>query len=404
MKKEERNKEKMEKGAERDVYAELGVKKVINAAGTYTMVGGSRMSERTLAAMASAARSHVVIKELQARVHERLAAITKNEAAYVTNGAACSLHITGAAAIARHWGRPHASLTPEQTAKCEIVIHRAHRNPYDWALRLLGVKLVEVGYPNSILPTTARELELAITENTAAIYYFFMPPGGWLPSGALGFKETLEVAEKRGIPVVVDAAAQVPPVENLWAITGQGASACIFSGGKDLRGPQASGLVVGRREFMDHVGATAFPTYGVGRMFKVGREEIAGLWSAVEEYVSMDHGARALWAEERIAALESAFRGSPNVSVRRVFPNEAGQPMPQALVRFNWEHRGVGNASESVSSRVLRLLAEGEPSIFSAAAGEDGIFVNPMTLRDDEFEAVTQRLKEIEKEIEKETK
>jgi L-seryl-tRNA(Ser) seleniumtransferase len=382
---------------ERDVYAELGVKKIINAAGTYTAVGGSRMSERTLAAIASAARSHVVIKELQARVHERLAAVTKNEAAYVTNGAACSLHITGAAAIARHWNRPHASLTPEQAAKCEIVIHRAHRNPYDWALRLLGAKLVEIGFPNSILPTTAKDLELAITENTAAIYYFFMPPGGWLPSGALDFGTTVEVAKKHGIPVVVDAAAQVPPADNLWNITEQGASACIFSGGKDLRGPQASGLVVGRREFMDWVGATAFPTYGVGRMFKVGREEIVGLWSAVEEYVSMNHGARAVWAEERIARL--ARDGAAIVSVQRSYPNEAGQPMPQAIVRF----RASGGLSEPVSSFVLRRLAEGDPTVFAAAAGEAGIFINPMTLTDGEFDIVTRRIGEIAREIEGES-
>jgi L-seryl-tRNA(Ser) seleniumtransferase len=381
--------------AERDVYTELGVKKVINAAGTYTMVGGSRMSEGTLSAMASAARSHVVIKELQVEVHQRLASITKNEAAYVTNGAACSLHITGAAAIARHWDRPHTSLTPEQTAKCEIVIHRAHRNPYDWALRLLGVRLVEVGFPNSILPTTAEDLEFALTDNTAAIYYFFMPRGGWLPPGALDFEKTLKVARKRGIPVVVDAAAQVPPVENLWKITEQGASACIFSGGKDLRGPQASGLVVGRREFMDWVEATAFPTYGVGRMFKVGREEIVGLWSAVEEYVSMDHGARAAWAEERVDDLARAFHDSAVVSVERAYPNEAGQPMPQAIVRFKVPEK----LPEPVSSCVLRQLAEGSPSIFTIAAGEDGIFVNPMTLTDSEFEIIIRRIEEIGKEI-----
>jgi L-seryl-tRNA(Ser) seleniumtransferase len=386
------------KETERDVYAELGVKKVVNAAGTYTMVGGSRMSERTLAAMTSAARSHVVIKELQAKVHARLAAVTKNEAAYVTNGAACSLHVTGAAAIARHWGRPHASLTPEQVAKCEIVIHRAHRNPYDWALRLLGVKLVEVGFPNTILPTTAKDLELAITENTAAIYYFFMPQGGWLPSGALDFAKTLETAKKYGIPVIVDAAAQVPPVENLWNITGQGASACVFSGGKDLRGPQASGLVVGHRDFMEWVETTAFPTYGVGRMFKVGREEIVGLWAAVEEYVSMDHGARAAWAEERIAEMSKTFGGSTVVSVRRAYPNEAGQPMPQAIVRFEVPE-SAKKFSEPVSSYLVRRFAEGDPSIFTAAAGEDGIFVNPMTLRDGEFELVTRRIGEIEKEI-----
>ncbi|MDR1740751.1 MAG: hypothetical protein LBR38_02745 [Synergistaceae bacterium] len=370
----------------RDVYSELGVKKIINAAGTYTMVGGSRMSEATIEAMASAARSHVVISELQSKVQERLAVLTRNEAAYVTTGAAAALHITGAAAIAMHCGRPHASLAPEAAAKCEFVVYRAHRNPYDWALRLLGAKLVEVGFPNTIQSPTKRELDLAITDSTAAVYYFFMPRGGWMPDGALGFDDTVEVASARGVPVVVDAAAQLPPVENLWRLTERGASACVFSGGKDLRGPQASGLVVGRREFLAHVAETGFPTYGVGRMFKLGREEIVGLWAAVEQYVSMDHAKRAEWAEARVRGMAEALSAADgNVSVEYCYPNEAGQPMPRALVRFK-KHR---------AEFVLRRLMEGEPPIFTNAAGEDGVFVNPMTLRDDEFGMVVRRLCEI---------
>ncbi len=380
----------------RDIYAELGVKKVINAAGTYTMVGGSRMSERTLDAMREAARSHVVIKELQAKAHERLASITKNEAAFVTNGAACGLHIAGAAAIARHCGRPHASLSAEQIARCEIVVHRAHRNPYDWAVRLLGAKLVEIGFPNTILPTIPQDLELAITENTAAIYYFFMPDGGWIAPGALSLQETLEVAGRFNIPVIVDAAAQLPPLENLWKITGQGASACVFSGGKDLRGPQASGLVVGKKDFMDWVAATAFPTYGVGRMFKLGREEIVGLLSAVEEYVETDHDARKIWSEEQIEKMRGALIESPAVTVERVYPNEAGQPIPQMVVRFKKIDKEL---PETVSAYVLRRLKEGEPSIFTMACGDDGIFINPMTLREDELAVIARRIQVLEKEL-----
>jgi len=381
----------------RDIYTELGVKKVLNAAGTYTMVGGSRMSERTLDAMKEAARSHVVIKELQAKVHERLAHLTKNEAAFVTNGAACALHITGAAAIARHYERPHASLSSEQIAKCEIVIHRAHRNPYDWAMKLLGAKLVEVGFPNMILPTTSEDLELAITEKTVAIYYFFMQPGGWMPKGALSFEKTLEVAERRNIPVIVDAAAQLPPVDNLWRITEMGASACLFSGGKDLRGPQASGLVVGKKCFMEWMERTAFPTYGVGRMFKLGREEIVGLLSAVEEYVTMDHDARNAWCEEQIVKMRDAFKDSGMISVERVFPNEAGQPIPQMIVHFRIPE--TKKLPGDVSAFVLQRLKEGDPSIFTNAAGGDGVFVNPTTLREGETDLVAARIGEIEEEL-----
>ena len=370
----------------RDIYKELGVRTVINAAGTYTMVGGSRMSEETLSAMTSAARSHVVIKDLQQKVHERLAFLTHNEAAFVTNGAACALHIAGAACIARKWGRPHSALSSEQIAKSEIILHRAHRNPYDWSLRLLNATLVEIGFPNMILPTVEDDLEYAITENTAAIFYFFMPPGGWVAKGALGLEETIAVASRHGIPVVVDAAAQVPPAENLWKITGMGADACIFSGGKDLRGPQASGLIVGKKDLFSWIEKTAFPTYGVGRMFKLGREEIVGLLSAVEQYVSADGEERLRWAEEKIASTAAAFENSPLVSVERLYPNEAGQPFPQMKISF---------ARPGCAPEVLRLLREGDPSIFTMAADDESVFVNPMTLRDDEIEAIVKRAGEI---------
>lgn len=376
-----------------DVYTELGVKKIINAAGTYTNVGGSRMSERTLDAMAQAARSHVAIRELQEKVHARLAAVTKNEAAFVTNGAACALHITGAAAIAKHCGRDFPALRPEKIAQCEIIIHRAHRNPYDWAVKLLGAKLVEIGYPNTILPTATSDLEFAITENTCAIYYFYMPAGGWMPPGALTLEQTIAVAKKHNLPVIVDAAAQLPPVENLWAITAKGASTCIFSGGKDLKGPQASGLVVGKRDFMQWVEATAFPTYGIGRMFKLGREEIVGLWFAVEEYVGADHAARSATADAWIERMQNAFKGSPAVTVERAYPNEAGQPIPQAVVRFRTNKALGGSAADYA----LGIFADESPSIFTIKSGDDGLFVNPMTLREDEIDEIIMRIAVIEK-------
>ena len=370
----------------RDIYRELGVRTVINAAGTYTMVGGSRMSEATLEAMASAARNHVVIKELQGKVHDRLASLTRNEAAFVTNGAAAALHVAGAAAIAKRYGRPFQTLSREQIEKSEIVVHRAHRNPYDWSLRLLNCTLVEIGYPNMILPTVKEDLEYAITENTAAVFYFFMPPGGWTARGALSLEETIEVASKRGVPVIVDAAAQVPPAENLWKLTGLGAETCIFSGGKDLKGPQASGLMVGSKEFFSWVERTAFPTYGVGRMFKVGREEIVGLLAAVEQYVSSDGDERLRWAEERVEGAIRAFSDNPVVKAERVFPNEAGQPLPQMAFRF---------ARPGCAGEVLKLLMEGEPAIFTMAADGESVFVNPMTLKDGEIDAIMDRIREI---------
>jgi L-seryl-tRNA(Ser) seleniumtransferase len=175
-------------------------------------------------------------------------------------------------------------------------------------------------------------------------------------------------------------------VDNLWRLTEMGATACVFSGGKDLRGPQASGLIVGKRELFSWIERTAFPEYGVGRMFKVGREEIVGLLAAVEQYVAMDHGARAAWAERRIASTIAEFEGDPVVSVRRVYPNEAGQPFPQMVISF---------AKPGCAAEALRQLREGNPSIFTMAADDRSVFVNPMTLRDDEIDAIVSRVGEV---------
>ncbi len=370
------------------IFEHLGVDTYINAAGTYTMIGGACMSERTLNAINEVARSNVLIQDLQEVVHARLAELTRNEAAFISNGAACGLHITAAACIAKKYNRPFSFLSKEQIEETEIIVFRAHRNPYDWALVRLGVRLVEVGFPNMILPSSKKDLSLAINDKTAAIFFFSMPKGGWIAQGGLTLEETLEVAEKYGIPVIVDGAAQLPPVENLWAITGKGADACVFSGGKDLAGPQSSGLIVGKQDLMKWVKETGFPNYGLGRMFKTGREEIVGLFTAVEEYIAMDHEVRLSWCEKQILLLREGLREFPIFSVERIFPNEAGQPIPQALVRFQ-------SAKKDVASIVLKELRNGNPKIFALNIFENGLFINPMSLKEGDVKKIINRFIEI---------
>jgi len=369
-----------------DVYDRLGVKKLINAAGTYTIVGGSRMSPETLRTMREAAGSFVDIRELQSRVHERLAQITNNESALVVTGAAAGLYVLAAACVCLKLGRAFADLSPSEVEQCEMIVFRAHRNPYDWSLRQLGIKLAEIGYPNMIQPTSVRDLEQAMTPNTAAVFYTAMNQG-WVAEGALSLNDTVAVAARRGIPVVVDGAAQLPPVSNLWAFNQMGAAATVFSGGKDLAGPQASGLIAGSRKLLDAAKEIAFPNYGIGRMLKVGREEMVGLLSAVEQYVSMDHDDRSRWCRDQLEVLKTSFSDYRDVEVVDSYPNEAGQPIARAIVRF--AHEGVG------SDRVIERLRTGVPGVFAIAAGDNGIFVNPMTLAPGEIEMVVQRLKDV---------
>ncbi len=373
----------MKKGE--SIYERLGVQRIINAAGTYTVFGGSRMSEQTLSDIAEASRCFVKIPELQLKAHERIAKLTKNEAAYIATCGAAALYISGGAALARKYKKNVAYLSDEDIRSSEVIMFRAHRSPYDWALLQLGVKIVDVGYPNVIGPASREDLEGAIHENTCAIFYVAGGPGGWLAEGALDLGPTIEIANKYDLPVIVDAAAQLPPVDNLWNFTNAGASAVIFSGGKDLRGPQASGLIVGKREFMHYVNEIGFPKYGIGRMLKVGREEIVGLTSAVEQYVKLDHARRNAWTEGVVQTLKDRLSHLQGVTVSRSFPNEAGQPMPRAIITH----------STMEAELMISLLMAGNPAIITMKAGEHAIFINPMTLEEDEVGQVVSRLREI---------
>lgn len=369
-------------GKKESIYERLGVQRLINAAGTYTVIGGSRMSERTLSDIAEASRSFVEIPKLQQKAHERIASLTKNEAAYIATGGAASIYITAGAALARKYQKKVKYLSQEDIRSSEAIMFRAHRSPYDWGLLQLGVKVVDVGFPNVIGPASREDLEAAISERTCAIFYAAGGPGGWLAEGSLDLKDTLEIAAKHDIPVIVDAAAQVPPVDNLWNFTALGASAVIFSGGKDLRGPQASGLIVGKKDFMRYVSETGFPNYGIGRMLKVGREEIVGLTSAIEQYVLLDHAKRRDWAESVVQELIEGLSSLKKVSVTRSFPNEAGQPMARAIVSH----------SELKAEQMIARLMQGDPGIITMKAGEHAIFINPMTLDESEVGTVRTRL------------
>lgn len=370
-----------------DIYEELGVRKIINAAGTYTVLGGSRMSEQTREDMRRASDSFVEIRTLQEKIHREIARLTHNEAAYVTNGAACALYLAVCAAMQLRRGKPHFYLTEEERRDCNVVLFKAHRNPYDYAIGQAGASYREVGYPNGILPATAMDLEQAIDENTAAVYYVHAV---WTPPGALPLAQVLQIAHGRGVPVIVDAAAQLPPLENLWHFTAMGADAALFSGGKDLRGPQSSGLMVGTEKFVGAVASLGFPVYGAGRMLKVGREELVGLYSALRQYMEMDHAARAAWCEEEVQKAVRTLDGSCGFLAERSFPNEAGQPIARALVRVTKPGISAG--------AVKQALLDGTPSIFVMTEGEDSFYLNPMTLYPGEMEAILTRLAQIRRE------
>jgi L-seryl-tRNA(Ser) seleniumtransferase len=309
--------------------------------------------------------------------------LTQNEAAYVSSGAAAGLVLAASACIT---GTDPAAIRrlPDLTGlKNEVIVHKSHRNGYDHAVRQVGAKLVEIGFATSTEPW---ELERAITPQTAAIFWF---QGAMSGHGDLPLETVIEIAEPHGVPVIVDAAAQLPPVENLWRYTQMGAALAIFSGGKDLRGPQASGLIVGRKDLVEACRVNGNPNHSIGRPMKVGKEEMVGLLTAVRLYLQIDQEARASQDEEVVIGWCATLNKLPGVHAERSFPNEAGQPLPRAKITF--DAKKVGMTGEEVVTRLL----DGSPSIAVARAGANGIFLNPMTLADGEEEVVLERLMSI---------
>lgn len=343
------------------------------------------MPPEVVAAMAEAATGYVDMHELQIAVGRRLAELTRNEAAFVASGAAAGLVVATLACTVG--GDLHAvarMLEGHPSGKNEVIIHRAHRIPYDPAVLLAGGRLVEVGNPMQTFPW---ELEAAFGERTAMVLFV---AGAHLSEGALGLAETVVIAHARGVPVVVDAAAQLPPMENLWRFTREeGADLAVFSGGKELRGPQASGLVVGRGDLIEACRVHGSPHQRLGRPMKVGKEEMMGLLAAVERYVGLDHAARMAGFEATVERWIAAVAERPGVRARREFPNEAGQPVPRARIAFDPEVTGL------TGREAQRRLWEGDPAVAVALAGPDAISLTPDCLDGDDDEVIVGRLSEI---------
>ena len=371
------------------IYEHLGISPIINAAGGYTALGGSRMLESTLQRMNEAARNYSDLRELQAEVHRRLAEITRNEAAFVSNGADTGLYLCAAAAVERKAGRPIRYMNLDEIRSYEVVVFAAHHNPYDFVLQQLGVQTRIIGYSNFIEPLTAETLQHSITDRTVAVF-FFLAEGGWGAPGGLPFQTTLDVTRACGLPLVIDCAAQLPPKENLWKFTQAGAAAAVFSGGKDIRGPQASGLIVGSQPFLEIVTRIGFPNYGYGRMMKTGREEIVGLYWALREYLQSDEPARLAWAEDAVADICRSLQGSRLFEAQRVPRNEAGQPIVRARLRL------AGGISEQ---QVLSHLRAQTPSVVCASESAGEVMVTPMTLEPDEVSIVIEALRRCEREL-----
>ena len=264
----------------RDYLKELGVAPVINGMGAYTMITGSLMWPESVAAIQALSKTFVRIVELHDAVGKRIAQLLECEAAMVPSGAAAGLTLATAACIT---GTDEALIRriPDTTGmKNEVLVQKTHRFPYDHMVRNCGVKLIEV--------ETREELEQAISERTALL--LFLNKSEHL--GRIGSEEFIAIGKRRGVPTLNDAAADVPPVENLKKYTRMGFDLVVFSGGKGIRGPQSAGLLLGRANLIRAARLNTIPySDTMGRSCKVNKEELVAMLVAVEMYLKHDHAA-----------------------------------------------------------------------------------------------------------------
>ncbi|RWZ64422.1 hypothetical protein ELQ92_06545 [Labedella populi] len=339
---------------------------IVNAAATLTALGGSIMPAPVVAAMLHAAQSWVDLPHAYDEAGARIAALTGNEAAAVTTGAAAGLTLTVASLLTGP-EPPSLEVFPLVQPR-HLVMFRGQRNGYDYAMRLLGVRIDDVAHDEMAL-------DRALASDPLAVVWF---AGTQYPVTEVSLQRVIERAHAGNVPVIVDAAAQIPPVASMWDFTrGLGADVVVFSGGKGLGGPQDSGLVLGRRDIVRGVRAHAAPHQGIGRGMKVTKESLAGIVAAVEHALSIDEPAVLARYESVVTAWIDQARAA-GLPADRGFPSEAGQPHSRALV-------GLGSVTRA--TEVRDAMWRQEPRVAVLVAGS-AVALNPQPVRPGEEDVV----------------
>jgi L-seryl-tRNA(Ser) seleniumtransferase len=362
----------------RDLFDELGVRTFINAAGTYTAMTASLMRPATVEAIRQASHKFCMLDDLQDKVGERLAQITKAESVVVTSGAFSALTL-GMAGILTGLDPAKIKALPKLEGtdmKTEVICQKSHAIGYNQALTNTGVKIIMI--------ETVDELKNAINKNTASMHFLHVQSD----KGQIQHEEWVAIGKKYGIPTSIDIAADVPPVSNLWRFNEMGFDFVAISGGKALRGPQSAGLLMGKKDLIK-AARLSMPPRGetIGRGMKVNKEEILGMLVAVEEFVKIDHDAEALIFLERIKKIQEAAESVQGVSTTISTPT-LGNVTPTLNITFDYN-------KISKTGEQLRLdLRNGNPSIESVG-GKDNIGMTAWSLQEGEDKIVAKRLKEV---------
>ena len=373
------------------VYENLGVERIINGVGSGTAIGGSIMRPEVLDAMCEASRSYVRLPELLDKSGKRIAELAGVDAAYITAGAAAGITIAVAACMTGKDNAKIHQLPSTSGMKNQVIIQVMQKNFYELMIRLAGADLVEIGLANG---TQDYHLESAITEHTAAIVHFV----AYAPSSDIKIERVIEIAHKYNVPVIVDAAAEFPPFSQLRRWSDMGADITVFSGGKGIRGPQSTGLILGRDDLIEACSMNANPNHGVGRPSKVGKEEIAGLVTAIELFANEESEQAEIgkWVEISSDLVDSMSRLS-GVNAYSLDAPPTNDPYGSGAVPegvpiacVDWNTESIFKTPEEVAD----ALGNGTPSILVTPT-TTGIRIASHTLERGDQQVIVSRLADI---------
>lgn len=361
-------------------YEELGVNTVINCQGTMTMLGGSLPRPELEAVMAMAGRHFVSIPELEVAAGNRISEMLKLPEGYsalVTSGAAAAIQ-SGLAGILTGDNETLIRQLPDLTGmKSEVIIQKAHRNPFDHQLRSTGIKLIEV--------ETREQLRQAVSDRTAMMHFSNFANA----AGQIKVDEWVRLGKQFNIPCMNDAAADTPPVSHLWDYANMGYDLITFSGGKAMRGPQCAGLLIGRKDLVAYALLNNSPHEDtLGRSQKVGKEEIIGMVKALELYLKDDHDALAQEWQARLERISRELTKIPGVSTSFFVPDIANH-VPH--MHISWDSR-VPLEPQQVS----KMLRSSKPSIaIGGGEGRPGLSMCSFMLQPGEDKIVADQLSRI---------
>jgi L-seryl-tRNA(Ser) seleniumtransferase len=364
----------------RSVYEAIGVRHVINATGTVTNLGGSLMPPEVVAAWVDASRHFVNLLDLHDKVGRKIAELIGVEAALVTTGAAGALLLATAGVVTGGVVDRIRRLPDTAGMKNEVILQKAHHSCYDNQLTDVGVRLVEVETP--------ADVGRAINPRTALMFFMNVAEA----EGRIRREEWVTLARRHRIPTLLDAAADVPPLERLSEYNRIGFDLVAFSGGKALRGPNDTGLLLGRRTLIEAAKRNTNPHCGtIGRMMKVSKEDMIALLAAVRRFVTLDHQAEWREWERRIGVIEAAVAGVPTLQCERIVPPIANH-VPHLLL--SWDEKRL----KLTRARLTRVLMESEPPIQIgrvSGTGDRGVLISVLTLQPGEEQIVADRLRAI---------